>query len=123
LVFNGFRIGMQHHARKEENVLFPYVKSLESAGTEVSPLCGGISNPISVLESEHEEAGAALEQLRVLTAGYAVPDGACGTYIAMLSALEELEMDTHRHVHKENSILFPRAAQREAELTASTGTC
>ena len=31
----------------------------------------------------------------------------------MLHALAELETDMHRHVHKENSILFPRAIELE----------
>jgi regulator of cell morphogenesis and NO signaling len=34
----------------------------------------------------------------------------------LLDGLRELEMDLHQHIHKENNILFPRAAQREAEL-------
>jgi iron-sulfur cluster repair protein YtfE (RIC family) len=29
-----------------------------------------------------------------------------------MSALAELEADMHAHVHKENSILFPRGAAR-----------
>jgi regulator of cell morphogenesis and NO signaling len=36
----------------------------------------------------------------------------------MLASLEELEADMHHHVHKENNILFPRAADLEAQATA-----
>lgn len=32
----------------------------------------------------------------------------------MLDGLRELEAETHRHVHKENSILFPKALDLEA---------
>jgi regulator of cell morphogenesis and NO signaling len=32
----------------------------------------------------------------------------------MLASLEELEADMHEHVHKENNILFPRAAKLES---------
>jgi regulator of cell morphogenesis and NO signaling len=31
--------------------------------------------------------------------------------------LAELEADTHRHIHLENNVLFPRAQQLESELT------
>ena len=32
--------------------------------------------------------------------------------IALLAGLAEFESDLHRHVHKENNILFPRALAR-----------
>jgi len=32
----------------------------------------------------------------------------------MLEGLEAIEKDMHQHVHKENNILFPRAAEVEA---------
>ena len=35
------------------------------------------------------------------------------TYRAMFAGLRQLERDMHRHVHKENSILFPRAIKLE----------
>jgi regulator of cell morphogenesis and NO signaling len=115
-VFAGFRTEMESHAQKEEIVLFPYIKKLEQAKTLPAFQCGSINNAIEKMEQEHDEAGAALETIHRLTNGYAVPRDACNTYRAMLDALAELEADTHRHVHKENSILFPRAAAREAEL-------
>ena len=70
------------------------------------------------MEREHEVAGSALASLRRLTGGYAAPADACATYRAMIDALAALEADTHRHVHKENSILFPRALAIETERIA-----
>ncbi len=113
--FTAFREGMEAHAQKEELVLFPAIERLERKETATSLDCGSISHAIQVMESEHEEAGEGLKTMRSLTNGYAVPDGACATYRAMLDALSELEEDTHRHVHKENSILFPRAEALERE--------
>ena len=63
---------------------------------------------------EHDEVAAALAGLRALTGAYEPPVGACNSYRAMLDRLETLELDTHRHVHKENNILFPRAVELEA---------
>ena len=52
-----------------------------------------------------------------LTDGFAIPADACKTYTAMLQGMAALEQDMHRHSHKENNILFPRAAKLEAERT------
>ena len=41
-----------------------------------------------------------------------------GAYRAMLDSLAHLERDMHLHVHKEDSVLYPRALNREAELAA-----
>lgn len=117
-VFTAFREEMESHALKEERILFPYIEQLEQAETLPVFHCGSVQNPIRQMEKEHDEAGAALETMRALTNGYTPPQGACNTYRAMLHALAELEGDMHRHVHKENSILFPRAEAREAELAA-----
>ena len=61
------------------------------------------------MEAEHETAGQITARLRELTDGF-TPDGeACNTHRALLAGLAEFESDLHRHVHKENSLLFPRA--------------
>ena len=66
---------------------------------------------------EHEHSGDALAKMRALTGGF-TPPGACNTYVAMLGGLAELEADTHAHVHKENSILFPMAVKLEGASVA-----
>jgi regulator of cell morphogenesis and NO signaling len=70
------------------------------------------------MESEHSQAGAALERLRELTDGFTPPDGACNTYHAMLDAIAQLERDLHLHIHKENNVLFPRALEMEQNKRA-----
>lgn len=104
------------HTMKEEQVLFPLIRQLEESDALPAFHCGSVGNPIRQMELEHDEAGGALEQMRALTDGYTPPPDACNTYRAMLDALYELERDMHVHVHKENSILFPRALALEAEL-------
>ncbi|HAY36356.1 MAG TPA: hypothetical protein DCY57_05165 [Bacteroidetes bacterium] len=61
-------------------------------------------------ESEHEEAGAALRELRRLTDDYVAPEYACNTWRALWDGLRELKIAMHEHVHLENNVLFPRAA-------------
>ena len=101
------------HMFKEEQILFPAIRLLEqSAACPAFPF-GSIENPIRMMEHEHDSAGEALRQIRELTHDFRVPEGACNTYRAMLDGLHTLERDMHIHVHKENSILFPRATALE----------
>lgn len=118
-VFATLREEMEAHMPKEEQILFPLIRRLESAGAAGEAHCGSIANPIRVMESEHESAGQALAELRTLTDGFTPPSYACNTYRAMLDGLQQLESDLHQHVHKENNILFPRAIKLEASLTGS----
>jgi regulator of cell morphogenesis and NO signaling len=112
------RAELEPHLAKEEQVLFPMVRELASASGPVSFHCGSLRNPISVMMMEHERAGDLLARLRQLTDGYAVPDDACGSYRALLAGLEELEADTHLHVHKEQNVLFPTVVELENRLYA-----
>ena len=106
---------MTSHMMKEEQILFPMVRQLESSSTATVFHCGSLANPIGVMELEHDQAGAALAKLRQLTDGFNPPDWACNTYRAMLDALAHLEGDLHQHVHKENNILFPNAIALESK--------
>jgi regulator of cell morphogenesis and NO signaling len=117
-IFSRFRAEMEAHTIKEEAILFPLIRHLEDpdAPRPANVPCGaGVSAPIPVMTAEHESAGAALAEMRSLTDGYILPQGACPTYRALLDGLSELEADTHRHVHLENNILFPRALEIEAQ--------
>lgn len=104
------------HLKNEEDVLFPLARSLESKeGPPAEVDRGAIATLIRQMESEHEDVGVALAQLRELTDAYTPPAWACNTYRALLDALAHLERDMHRHVHKENSILFPKAIEQERQ--------
>ena len=54
---------------------------------------------------------ARCEAMRQATCDYSLPEGACNTYRALFHGLQELEADLHQHIHLENNILFPRAAE------------
>jgi regulator of cell morphogenesis and NO signaling len=108
-VFLGFKAELLNHMQKEELVLFPLCRRLESGGAPDSLDAAGVGGPLDVLTHEHEHAGMALEAMRRLTEDYTPPPGACNTYRAMLDALKELEADMHQHVHLENNVLFPAA--------------
>ena len=100
------------HLQKEEFILFPLVRQIDAG--ERGQLTAGIGDPIRQMEAEHEDAGAAIARLRMLTDGFAPGADACNTHRALLHGLAQFEVDLHCHVHKENNILFPRALKRVA---------
>lgn len=117
--FNDLQTDMTQHMFKEENVLFPYVEKMERAfisKSELPPACfNSVQQPITAMMNEHDIAGSLIAQIRNVTHGYRLPEGACVTYRAMYEGLQDFERDLHQHVHLENNILFPRALQLELE--------
>lgn len=118
-VFEAFQSELTEHMQKEEQILFPLCRELESSKVRPVIHCGSVKNPVAVMEREHTDAGDALAEMRRLTHDFTPPDWACNTYRVLLQSLAELEKDMHVHVHKENSILFPKAVAREAKLCAA----
>jgi regulator of cell morphogenesis and NO signaling len=112
------RADLEPHLGREEQVLFPMIRELAAAATVPPFHCGTLANPISVMVRDHDRAGELLEQLRVVTHGYVIPDDACASYTALYAGLHELEADTHLHVHKENNLLFPAVITLEVEMPA-----
>lgn len=112
-VFAALRNELELHMQKEELILFPMIKALDSGDESAVGHCGTIENPIRMMEQEHDSAGDALATLRELTGGFVPPDDACNTYRVMLDSLAKFEADLHQHIHKENNILFPKALAAE----------
>lgn len=108
------------HMRKEEMILFPYIKELVLAKKTAAPLVpppfGTIVNPIGMMEAEHASAGNALEAIEKLSDQFTPPSYACTSYQVLFAKLKEFQQDLHQHVHLENNILFPKAIGLEAEL-------
>lgn len=116
-VFAALREELEMHLRKEEMILFPTIAAYESARQNGAPLprapFGTVNNPIQMMEAEHDSAGEALAAIRQITGNYTIPEYACVTYRSLMVGLKELEEDLHMHIHLENNILFPRAAELE----------
>jgi regulator of cell morphogenesis and NO signaling len=114
--YDDLRADLEPHLLKEERVLFPMIRQLAAAHARPAFHCGTLRNPISVMEREHDTAGALLAQLRESTSGYTPPADGCATYEMLYRGLADLEADTHLHVHKENNILFPMVERIERRL-------
>jgi regulator of cell morphogenesis and NO signaling len=116
-IFQGVSEELSSHMMKEEHILFPYIVALENAVSNgrprPRPAFGTVSNPVHMMELEHDSAGAALKEIGALSSNYQPPESACFSYRTLYTALKEFETDLHQHVHLENNILFPRAIAME----------
>lgn len=93
---------LEEHMQKEEQVLFPMLRAGRGRMAFM---------PIQVMEEEHQEHGKNLERLAELAHGFVPPPEACGTWSALYLGLAQLQADLMEHIHLENHVLFPRAAQ------------
>jgi regulator of cell morphogenesis and NO signaling len=111
---------LAQHMKKEELVLFPFIRKMVKAkagGIKVDkPHFGTIQNPIKTMMDEHSTEGDRFEKIATLSKNYTPPSDACNTYRVTLSLLKEFEDDLHLHIHLENNILFPKAIELEKEL-------
>ena len=110
------------HMKKEELLLFPWVRKLIKAELLKQPLdrphFGTIKNPIAMMMQEHENEGDRFRRIAQLTNDYTPPSDACNTYRVAFALLKEFEEDLHRHIHLENNILFPKAEVLEQKLVS-----
>jgi len=99
LLLEGIEAEMLDHMQKEENVLFPMLKS------------GGnpfVIQPIGMMRTEHIGHGQQLDRLNALTHDATPPQGACNTWQALYAGIAQLNDDLINHIHLENNVLFPQ---------------
>lgn len=109
------------HMKKEELVLFPYIRRLVqsqlSGSTKTETPLGTAAEVIARMEQDHEAEGERFRHISEMTEQYNPPADACNTYRVTFSLLHEFEEDLHRHIHLENNILFPKAIEMEKTLS------
>lgn len=108
------------HMKKEELILFPFIRKMAKAKREhikiSKPSFETIKNPIGQMDEEHDFEGEAFRKIAALSNNFQLPKDACNTYRVAFGILEEFEDDLQLHIHKENNILFRRAIKLEEEL-------
>ena len=104
---------LTQHMKKEELILFPYIKQMVEAARTKSALSapgfGSVANPIAMMMEEHENEGNRFEKIVAISNNYTPPADGCNTYKVTFQMLQEFESDLHTHIHLENNILFPKA--------------
>lgn len=110
------RDDMRMHLMKEENILFPYIRALDDDEDVPAPHFGTVANPIRMMTGEHEMDSVILHRMLEITKDFSLPPGACASYTALYAGLHELVNDLFRHMHLENTILFPKAIETERSV-------
>ncbi len=105
---------LEDHMQKEERILFPML--MRGQGQ----MAGG---PISVMESEHIQHGAALEKMLELAHQLQLPEHACNSWRALYLGLGELRDDLMEHIHLENNILFKQESSSPPGVCCGHCTC
>jgi regulator of cell morphogenesis and NO signaling len=119
-IFNKTSGELAMHMKKEELMLFPFIKKMErtrkEGGEASSKLFNSVFSPIKSLEAEHKDEGEQLLRMAELSNNFTPPEDACLTYTTTYKALKDYEQDMHTHIHLENNILFPAAVRLEQQL-------
>jgi len=110
------------HMKREELILFPYIRKLVNAEQEnseiVKPHFGSVKNPVEMMMQDQEVEGERFRIIAGLSDNYTPPEDACNTYRVSLALLNEFEQDLHLHIHLENNILFPKAIAMAKKLNS-----
>ncbi|WP_119081020.1 iron-sulfur cluster repair di-iron protein [Chitinophaga alhagiae] len=108
------------HMKKEELMLFPYIRQMAAAKLEGSacqpPVFGSVISPIAVMMHEHNQEGERFARMTALSDDFTPPEDACNTYRVTYGLLKEFRDDLHLHIHLENNILFPKAVIMEESM-------
>jgi regulator of cell morphogenesis and NO signaling len=119
-LFNQSAGELATHMKKEELVLFPFIRKMMYAKEKnmpiESPNFGTIQNPVQMMMQEHNTEGEIFKKIAELSGNYNPPIDACNTYKVTFALLKEFEKDLHLHIHLENNILFPKAVELEKIL-------
>lgn len=111
------------HMKKEELLLFPYIRKLvqhkESSQPKPQASFANIQNPIQVMMNEHSSEGKRFDKIALLSHEYTVPADGCTSYRICFAQLKDFEKDLHIHIHLENNILFPKAMELEKAFLSS----
>ncbi|WP_286744254.1 iron-sulfur cluster repair di-iron protein [Roseivirga sp. UBA1976] len=120
-LFNASAGELAMHMKKEELILFPFIRRMMTSKSEEikerPPHFGTIENPVQTMMHEHDTEGERFRQIKKLSNSYVPPPDACNTYMVTYALLKEFEEDLHLHIHLENNILFPKAIAMEKQLT------
>lgn len=118
--FNASAGELAAHMKKEELILFPFIRKMTKAKLENTKVdaahFGTVKNPIQMMMNEHTVEGNRFRKIEELSNNYTPPLDACNTYRVSFALLKEFEQDLHLHIHLENNILFSRAIEIEKEL-------
>ncbi|MBK8501845.1 MAG: iron-sulfur cluster repair di-iron protein [Saprospiraceae bacterium] len=110
------------HMYKEEEILFPFIKSLLSIrrgfSLQMPSPFATVLAPIRMMMIEHDQVEDLIRSISECSNSYKPPVAACATYRVLYAKLRDFQLDLHKHIHLENNILFPKAIELEKIIDA-----
>jgi regulator of cell morphogenesis and NO signaling len=108
------------HNRHEDEIIFPYIKQIDSAYRKKEPygnlFVRTLRKPLHTVEREHLQIQELLNDLKNGTKQFTAPDKACLNYHVIFKKLEEAHNNLLQHKFLEHNILFPKAIAIEQKL-------
>jgi regulator of cell morphogenesis and NO signaling len=102
-LFIGCAGELTQHMKKEELILFPFIKKMVATRSHdealQQPHFGTVDNPIAMMMQEHDTEGERFRKIETLTNNYTPPADACNTYRVTFDMLADFEQDLHKHIH------------------------
>jgi regulator of cell morphogenesis and NO signaling len=113
--YEKLRLNLESHLKAQEHVLFPMIRQLRYTWAEALTHGGGLRRLLEKMGHEYGETERILARLRRASDDYTPPPGSRKAYIELLNGLAHLELEMYRHIHEEESILFPKALDSFAD--------
>jgi len=111
---------LQVHNKHEDEIIFPYIKQIDSAYRRKEPygnlFVRTLRKPLYIVEKEHIQIQELLNGLKLATNGFTVPGKACLSYQVLYKKLEEVYNNLIQHKFLEHNLLFPKAIAIEQKL-------
>ena len=115
-----FSADLEIHMQKEERLLFPYIRKINSIfdnkGEYEIPPFGSIANLIKVIEKEHRCVNENLLKIKKACGDFKIISNDEPEKNAFYELMDEFDIDFQMHIHFENDILFPRSVTLEKKL-------
>lgn len=118
--FKGYRRELLDHINREEEVVFPYIKTLYEIikNGQATPKDIKIIHSYSMkhFETEHDDIALKLKDLKNIMIKYIISPENTMQYYAIIQELFKLEEDVEYHTRVEEKILIPRVIFMEDEV-------
>lgn len=125
--FKGYRSELTTHINREEEIVFPYVKTLQEVlkkgiiTEKEHEVIGRYS--MEAFENEHDDIALKLRDLKSIMIKYIISPENTMHYYAIIQELFKLEEDVEHHTRVEDKILIPRVSFMEEEIKKMLEKC
>lgn len=120
-LFARVREEIEQHFRREEKILFPFIRSLtadKKFSDEAEPAAKLIEKPLDEMNEDHRLIGLIFSEIRTLSRNYFQVPESSPTHKLCYEELIALEEDLEKQFYVEEKILTPKLIALEQELLA-----